>query len=87
MAWAEVNLKQFPLEVNRASPRELMRVPGFGKLAVHKIMQARRQGRVHSMEDLQKIGIQTRRAAPYILLDGKRPLHQLTIWQKPGLIA
>jgi predicted DNA-binding helix-hairpin-helix protein len=32
------------------------------------------------LSDLAKLGISTKRAAPYVLLDGKRPARQLKLW-------
>ena len=36
------------------------------------------------LTDLRKIGVVSKRAAPYVLLDGKRPPHQLSFWE-PGV--
>jgi predicted DNA-binding helix-hairpin-helix protein len=80
LAWASRYLTQAPVEINRAERRELLRVPGIGPVGVERILRARRQGRLRDLRDLERLGIITRRAAPFILLDGQLPTHQLSLW-------
>lgn len=76
-AWADAHLQHAPLEINVASRHDLMRVPGIGEKGVRRILAARRQGTLRSLEDLRAAGvINLERAAPYILLDGRRPVRQ-----------
>jgi predicted DNA-binding helix-hairpin-helix protein len=79
LAWARENLRETPLEVNRAGRRELLRVPGIGPKGVEAILQARRTGKLRDLRDLQKLGVLAARAAPFILLDGRQPAHQLSL--------
>jgi predicted DNA-binding helix-hairpin-helix protein len=58
----------------------LLRVPGIGPKGVETILQARRQGKLRELRDLQSLGILAARAAPFILLDGKQPTHQLRLF-------
>lgn len=80
LAWARRNLTHAPVEINRAGRRDLLRVPGIGPVGLERILRARRQGRLRELRDLRKIGIVAERAAPFILLDGRRPIHQLRFW-------
>lgn len=80
LAWAQNHLNERPIEVNLASREELLRVPGIGPKAAASILQARRSGQLRGLDDLGRLGIQTQRAAPFVLLDGKRPEHQLRLW-------
>lgn len=83
-AWAAANLHE-PLELNRAARHELLRVPGFGPKAAAAILSTRRQHKLTSLSDLHKLGIRSlQRAAPYILLDGRRPesLRQLSLFEE-----
>jgi predicted DNA-binding helix-hairpin-helix protein len=66
--------------LNTADRRDLLRVPGIGPKGAHKLLRERRRGRLCNLSDLRKLGVAARRAAPYILLDGRRPAHQLTFW-------
>ena len=79
-AWAQANLLEQPLEINRADPQQLIRIPGIGPKGARAILAARRKGRLSSVEDLKKIGVSPARALPYILLDGARPVRQLSFW-------
>ncbi len=80
VAWAEVHLKQAPVEVNAASPRELLRVPGIGVKTAQKIVQARRIRKLHDLSQLKKLGIAAGRAAPYLLLGGKKAAQQARLF-------
>jgi len=80
LAWARAHLAHVPVEVNTADRRDLLRVPGIGPKGVEQVLQARRRGRLHNLDDLSKLGVIAERAAPFILLDGRRPSHQLSLW-------
>jgi predicted DNA-binding helix-hairpin-helix protein len=68
--------ERFPVEVNTASRRELMRVPGIGPRSADRILKMRRQGTFRSLRDLKEAGVSPRRAAPFVLLHGARPVFQ-----------
>jgi len=72
-AYADLHLSDAPIEVNVASPHQLGRVPGIGPRSAGKILAARRTHRLRHTGQLRSLGIVAERAAPYILLDGKRP--------------
>jgi predicted DNA-binding helix-hairpin-helix protein len=75
-----MNLAQKPVEINRAEKRELMRVPGIGLKGAEAILSARRTGKLRDLTALRKLGIVVARAAPFLLLDGKRPAAQLAMF-------
>lgn len=79
VAWAQAHPESFPVEINRATQSLLLRVPGIGPLGAAAIARARRQGALRTLQDLQKLGVRSAQAAPYILLDGRQPAFQ------PGL--
>jgi predicted DNA-binding helix-hairpin-helix protein len=78
--WAERNLRHAPVELNTADPQQLIRIPGIGPKAAQRILNARKHRRLQELSALGKLGVQTHRAAPFILLDGKRPSTQLTLF-------
>jgi len=80
LAWARRHLARTPVEVNTADRRDLLRVPGIGPKGVERLLAARHQGTLHDLADLRKLRIVAQRAAPFILLDGRRPPRQLTLW-------
>ncbi|MGB9593130.1 MAG: radical SAM protein [Anaerolineae bacterium] len=82
VAWAMRHPQHFPIEVNCAELSQLLRVPGIGPQAARRVIQARRQGRIRTLRDLKQLGADAERAAPYVLLDGKRPPYQLALWDR-----
>lgn len=79
-AWAQQNLIVQPLEVNRAERWQLLRVPGIGPKSADALINARRKGPIRQIEDLQRLGIAWQKAAPYILLEGRKPSYQPSLW-------
>jgi predicted DNA-binding helix-hairpin-helix protein len=79
LAWAQQNLQDAPLELNRADRRDLLRIPGIGPKGAEAILAARRTGRLRELRDLKALGILVARAAPFILLNGRQPTHQLAL--------
>ena len=69
-AWALKNMQFFPIEVNKASVEELLRVPGIGTKGAYKIVSARRHGTL-TFDTLKKMRIVLKRAQHFITCDGK----------------
>ncbi|MCX5634219.1 MAG: radical SAM protein, partial [Planctomycetota bacterium] len=61
-AWARSHPERFPVEVNRASRFELLRVPGLGPLTVNRILERRKEARISRIEDLGKAGTRLQKA-------------------------
>jgi predicted DNA-binding helix-hairpin-helix protein len=80
LAWARENLSQAPLEVNRADLRQLMRIPGIGMRGARAIIAARQRHRLNNLDDLRVLGVWSERAAPFILLSGRRPAFQMRLF-------
>ena len=80
LAWAQQNLTQKPLEINKAERRELLRIPGIGPKHADAILQARRASKFRDLTALRKLGIVVARAAPFLLFDGRRPETQLAMF-------
>ncbi len=68
--WALKHLDQFPVEVNRADYRMLLRVPGIGYKSASRIVKARRMGNLR-FEDLKKMGVVLKRALYFLTCQGK----------------
>jgi predicted DNA-binding helix-hairpin-helix protein len=80
-AWADLHLRAAPLDVMYAERTALLRVPGIGPKGADAILKARRQGHLRDLAHLRAIGIRApEQAAPYILLDGRRPPQQLALF-------
>jgi predicted DNA-binding helix-hairpin-helix protein len=80
LALASQCLVHAPVELNTADRRDLLRVPGIGPKSADKLLRERRRGRLRELSDLRKLGIVAERTASFILLDGRRPPHQLSLW-------
>jgi putative DNA modification/repair radical SAM protein len=68
--WALNHRECFPVDVNRASYEELLRVPGIGVRGAKRIVAARRNFSLN-FEILKKLGIILKRAQYFILCSGK----------------
>jgi putative DNA modification/repair radical SAM protein len=76
LAWALANRHAFPVDVNRAPREMLLRVPGLGTRAVAAILRTRRHRRLRP-EDLRRISATARKALPFVMLEGWRPVRTL----------
>ncbi|MBB1093242.1 putative DNA modification/repair radical SAM protein [Rhodopseudomonas palustris] len=76
LAWALRHRERFPLDVNRASREDLLRVPGFGRKAVERIIATRRHSAIRSI-DLARLHIPRNKALPFIVLSDHRPTPHL----------
>jgi putative DNA modification/repair radical SAM protein len=65
LSWALRNLDQFPVDINTADYRQILRVPGIGVTSALKIVQARKFGRLYENQ-IKKIGISFNRARHFI---------------------
>ena len=71
------NMDIFPVDVNSASYRELLRVPGIGKISARRIIEFRKQNIFFKdMKDLKNIGVSTKRAETFVKLNNS---YQLTL--------
>lgn len=69
-SWALQNLNYFPMEVNKVSKEELLRIPGFGMRSVLKILKARKYKSL-DFDDLKKLKVSLKRAKYFITCKGK----------------
>jgi predicted DNA-binding helix-hairpin-helix protein len=70
LAAAQCHPERFPIEVNRASREELLRVPGLGLRGVERILRARRQKSISSLPALQALGVRAQTARDFLTLNG-----------------
>lgn len=76
LAWAQINLKDQPVEINSADRQTLLRIPGIGPKSAAAICSARCICRLRELSQLRRLSVNVMRAAPYILLDGIHPAYQ-----------
>ncbi len=80
LLWARSHPEWFPVEINRADREALLRVPGIGPQSASRILALRRGHPFRDLEHLRPLGVAVQRAAPYVLLGGRRPPVQLSLW-------
>ena len=75
--WALNHLEQFPVEVNRADYRTLLRVPGIGYKSASRIVKARRLGAL-GFQDLKKMGVGFETGSVFYYLSGEDDVSRQT---------
>ena len=68
--WAIKNSHFFPIEINKASYRDLLRVPGIGITSAKRIVMTRKYSTIR-YEHLKKLGIVIKRAKYFIVVNGE----------------
>ena len=68
--WAIKNFHFFPIEINKASYRELLRVPGIGVTSAKRIVMSRKYSTIR-YEHLKKLGVVIKRAKYFITVNGE----------------
>lgn len=68
--WAVQNWHLFPIEINRASYKDLLRIPGIGVTSAKRIVMVRRHN-VIKYEHLKKLGVVIKRAKYFITVNGE----------------
>ena len=65
LSWALKHREWFPMDINRASKSQLMRVPGLGARTVEKLLSARRLTRLN-LQDLAKLAPSVKKLLPFV---------------------
>jgi predicted DNA-binding helix-hairpin-helix protein len=65
-AWAIRNIHYFPIDINRASYEELIRIPGLGLTGARKIIEARRYKKL-GLDELKTLRISTKKCSFFII--------------------
>lgn len=65
LSWALRHPEAFPVDINRADYKMILRVPGIGVRSAKKIVQARRFGSIH-IDQLKRMGVAYNRAQHFI---------------------
>jgi putative DNA modification/repair radical SAM protein len=72
LAWALQHREHFPMDVNRATREQLLRVPGLGVKSVDKLVRARRHTRLR-MADLARLRLPMAKVAPFVIAADHQP--------------
>ena len=74
LGWALRHPEHFPIDVNAADKRDLLRVPGLGHKSAQRIVAARRSGALR-VEDLKRLGVVWSRAQYFVSVPGQGTHH------------
>ena len=66
LSWAIRNMQHFPVDINTADYKMILRIPGIGVMSAQKIVQARKFGKLR-IDQLKKIGVAYNRAKHFIV--------------------
>ncbi|KQQ55983.1 biotin synthase [Pseudomonas sp. Leaf127] len=72
LAWALNNRDLFPLDLNRADPSLIARIPGIGLRTTQRLVELRRQRRIR-YEDLTRMRCLLDKARPFIITSDYKP--------------
>ncbi|MFF7706691.1 putative DNA modification/repair radical SAM protein [Pseudomonas sp. NPDC007930] len=72
LAWALANRETFPLDLNRAEPLQIARVPGIGLRSAQRLVELRRQRRIR-YDDLVRLRCVVAKAGPFIITSDYHP--------------
>ena len=73
LAWALRHPELFPLEIQKATREQLLRVPGLGVRNVDRLLQVRRWHKV-TLADLTRLRISVKKVLPFIITQDHRPV-------------
>ncbi|NNE90695.1 MAG: putative DNA modification/repair radical SAM protein, partial [Verrucomicrobiales bacterium] len=66
LAWALRNRHRFPIDLNKASRSELLRIPGIGTKTVARLLKIRRYADIRLL-DLKKLRVSIKKVLPFII--------------------
>lgn len=72
LAWALANRDHFPVDLNRAEPSLIARIPGIGILSANRLVALRRQKRIR-FEELTRLRCSLEKAKPFVITQDYRP--------------
>ncbi|MFH1576440.1 MAG: putative DNA modification/repair radical SAM protein [Candidatus Margulisiibacteriota bacterium] len=65
------NVDKFPVEINKVPYKMLLRIPGVGPTSARRIWRARKEHHFTDINELKNLGVVTKRAKPFLLINGK----------------
>jgi predicted DNA-binding helix-hairpin-helix protein len=64
--WAKLHPDYFPIDINKASKYQLLRVPGLGEITVGRILEERKSARIRRIEDIGRPSFILKKAGEYL---------------------
>jgi predicted DNA-binding helix-hairpin-helix protein len=64
--WAKLHPDYFPVDINKASKCQLLRVPGLGEITVSRILEQRKSGKINNICEIGKPASRLSKANEYL---------------------
>ena len=64
--WAKLHPGSFPVDINKASKYQLLRVPGLGDITVSRILDHRKTAKIKSIDDIGRVAGRLKKANEYL---------------------
>jgi predicted DNA-binding helix-hairpin-helix protein len=64
--WAKLHPEYFPIDINKASRQQLLRVPGLGEVTVSRILEQRKAAKIRSISEVSKSISRLQKAGEYL---------------------
>jgi predicted DNA-binding helix-hairpin-helix protein len=64
--WAKLHPECFPVDINKASKYQLLRIPGLGEITVGRILEQRKSSIIRRIEDFEKPSSRLLKASEYL---------------------
>ncbi len=64
--WAKLHPEYFPVNINKASKNQLLRVPGLGDITVSRILEQRKNSRIGNIDEIGRLGSRLVKASEYL---------------------
>jgi predicted DNA-binding helix-hairpin-helix protein len=64
--WAKLHPEYFPININKASRQQLLRIPGLGDITVRRILEQRKSAKIKSIRDVGKPISRLQKANEYL---------------------
>lgn len=67
--WADMHPEFYPVRINSAAKKELLRVPGLGTIYANRILKMRKEGRINDLQDIKIKGKILEKIKKYVVLN------------------
>jgi predicted DNA-binding helix-hairpin-helix protein len=64
--WAKLHPDYFPVNINKASKHQLLRVPGLGDITASRILEQRKSAKIKNIDEIGRLGSRLQKANEYL---------------------
>jgi len=88
-SWARAHRDIFPIDITKCEPTDLLRIPGIGPVMAKRILAARAECSLKTVDDFLGLGKVARKSLEYILVNGRAgevKSKKAAGWKAPQLV-